>query len=312
MDDPRELRSEVPEWFADAMRVPREEGTVAVEGCPIHYFRWGDPASPGLILLHGGRAHARCFAFVAPLLAKQFHVVAYDMSGLGDSGRREEYSHELHAREVLAVALATGMVDGGRKPFLAGHSRGAGVVATAARNHPEEVGGVISIDIPMSTPSSGRAHSGVMTSWLPGEPRPNRVYPDLETAMGRFRLIPPQPCENDFLMEYMARHSLREVEGGWTWKFDPVVAAWGDGGPRIDGVDRSETLATFPCRLAIIYGQKSPFFDPASPAHLGDSPDGRIPVVMIPDAHHHVMMEQPIALATALNGILSTWLAEDG
>ena len=126
MDDPRELRSEVPEWFADAMRVPREEGTVAVEGCPIHYFRWGDPASPGLILLHGGRAHARCFAFVAPLLAKQFHVVAYDMSGLGDSGRREEYSHELHAREVLAVALATGMLDGGRKPFLAGHSRGAG------------------------------------------------------------------------------------------------------------------------------------------------------------------------------------------
>ena len=39
--------------------------------------------------------------------------------------------------------------------------------------------------------------------------------------MGRYRLAPPQECDNRYLMDYMAYHSLKEIEGGWSWKFDP-------------------------------------------------------------------------------------------
>ena len=47
--------------------------------------------------------------------------------------------------------------------------------------------------------------------------------PDIDTALGRFRLIPEQPCQHPYVVDYIARQSLRAVEGGWTWKFDPAL-----------------------------------------------------------------------------------------
>ena len=34
---------------------------------------------------------------------------------------------------------------------------------------------------------------------------------------------PPQKVNEAYLFDYMAYHSLKEVEGGWTWKFHPSV-----------------------------------------------------------------------------------------
>jgi hypothetical protein len=44
---------DAPQWLVDALQVPREEGWVTSEGCEVHYFRWGDPANPPLLLMHG-------------------------------------------------------------------------------------------------------------------------------------------------------------------------------------------------------------------------------------------------------------------
>ena len=32
--------------------------------------------------------------------------------------------------------------------------------------------------------------------------------------------MPPQDCHNDYILDYIGRHSLKESDGGWTWKFD--------------------------------------------------------------------------------------------
>lgn len=308
MDELAELKSEVPEWFVDAMRVPREEGSVDVEGCSIRFLEWGNRANPGLVLMHGGRAHARCFAFIAPLLANQFHVVAYDFSGNGDSGRREEYPQELWVEEFRHVARATRMYEGNRKPFLAGHSRGGDVAMETAARYGSELAGLLLLDTAtLMPPQPNRQPPGEMIGWRPDmEMRPNKIYPDLETAMGRFRLSPPQPCANDFLMEYMGRHSLTELEGGWTWKFDPVSAYTGfqvgGSGPRRAWTPR--------CRTAIIYGEKSYFFGPEALPQVKTAAGPSVPVVVIPEAYHHIMLDQPLALASALNAVISTWLVE--
>ena len=39
--------------------------------------------------------------------------------------------------------------------------------------------------------------------------------------MDRFRTLPPQDVVLPYVREHVARGSLRRVEGGWTWKFDP-------------------------------------------------------------------------------------------
>src|SRR4030088_1089587 len=95
---------ETPEWFKRAVATPHSEHTVEVAGCRIRYLRWGDGRNPGLVLVHGGAAHAHWWSFLAPLFIHNYSVVALDLSGHGDSGRRELYPRRLWAEEVMGVS----------------------------------------------------------------------------------------------------------------------------------------------------------------------------------------------------------------
>src|SRR2546423_1912983 len=58
-----------PAWFARAVAAPFEDCFVEVDGARIHYLRWGQAGKPGLLLVHGGFAHAHWWDFIAPLFA---------------------------------------------------------------------------------------------------------------------------------------------------------------------------------------------------------------------------------------------------
>src|SRR5262249_26026218 len=72
---------------------------------------------------------------------------------------------------------------------------------------------------------------------IPTVDRPSRVYPTLEAALARFRLMPPQPAGNPYIADFIARRSLKRAplpngekgpDGsgeGWTWRFDPNMWA---------------------------------------------------------------------------------------
>ena len=78
----------VPAWFTRALASAPERRDVGVDGGRVHYRAWGEPGRPGLVLVHGGAAHSGWWDHVAPLLGTH-RVVAPDLSGHGDSGRRE-------------------------------------------------------------------------------------------------------------------------------------------------------------------------------------------------------------------------------
>jgi pimeloyl-ACP methyl ester carboxylesterase len=83
------MRPVPPQWFTEAVSTPFEVRTLTVTGCPINYLAWGSPDKPPLVLVHGGAAHAMWWSFLAPQLAQHYYVIAPDLSGHGDSGRRE-------------------------------------------------------------------------------------------------------------------------------------------------------------------------------------------------------------------------------
>ena len=58
---------------------------VTVNGLNIHYLDWGSAGKPPLILLHGIARTARTFDHVAPHFTANYHVLAVDMRGHGDS-----------------------------------------------------------------------------------------------------------------------------------------------------------------------------------------------------------------------------------
>lgn len=49
---------EAPAWFRRALDDSPDLGCVRVRHCDICYRTWGPPQRPGVVLIHGGAAHA--------------------------------------------------------------------------------------------------------------------------------------------------------------------------------------------------------------------------------------------------------------
>jgi pimeloyl-ACP methyl ester carboxylesterase len=134
--------------------------------------------------------------------------------------------------------------------------------------------------------------------------RPNRVYPDYETAKGRFVLSPPQKVNEPYLFDYMAYHSLKQVESGWTWKFHPSVFQL-QGDVHAHMLSQAKRIASASGHIVIVYGEESELFDADSAEYIRECGGGHIPMIGIPDARHHLMLDQPVAFACVLKTILA-------
>ncbi len=282
----------IPDWFYRAMATPYDETVIDVDGVPIHYLEWGDRSQPGLVLVHGGAAHAHWWTFLAPMFAENWHVVALDLSGHGDSGRRGDYSHEAWACEVMAVADNAAFPG---PPVLVGHSLGGMVTIQTASDHGDRLRGAVIVDTPVRRPDPESEEGARGRAF-----RKPGVYPDLETALSHFRLIPPQPCEHDFIFDHVARNSLHETEAGWTWKFDPALF-------KHTLVSLRDQLASVKCRVALFRGEHSVTVPPDTADYMYELMDRNAPVVTIPAAHHHLILDQPLAFVAALRTLLTDW-----
>ena len=282
-----------PAWFLEAVAAPYEEGSVSVKGTDIHYLEWGKRGQPGLVFVHGGAAHAHWWSYLAPFFAHRWHAVALDMSGHGDSGRRPDYSHDLWAQEVLTVAESVRFPG---PPVIVGHSLGGVVTIETAASHGDLIAGAVVVDSPVRgpDPESAEGASGRSPFKRPG------VYPDKETAVGRFRLIPDQPAENQYILDHIADHSVVETEAGWTWKFDPHLFEQ-------TLVSLHEELASVTGRIALLRGEHSVVVPPDVAEYMYGLMKRNAPVASIPDAHHHLIVDQPLAFVAALRTLLADW-----
>ncbi|MAK61309.1 MAG: alpha/beta hydrolase [Ponticaulis sp.] len=288
-----------PDWFSKAISTGYETRFVRVKGARVHYQSWSSPNKPGLLLVHGNGAHAHWYDFIAPYFAKRYNVVAMTFSGMGESDWRENYDMDTFSEEQIAVCEATGMFEHAQKPIIVAHSFGGFVTILTGARYGHRLEGTVIVDSPVNPPERERNRNRLRV-------RGNRVYPDLTTALGRFRLAPEQPCDNHFAMDYIARWSLKQVDNergkGWSWRFDPDI--W----QRFEfGEPASELLRKTACRIALFRGEESEIFPDEVRDYMEQLLDRKVPFVSIPHAYHHVMLDQPLAFVSALRALLADW-----
>lgn len=297
------MAAEMPDWFRQALDATAERGRTQVEGAEVGWLAWGDRSAPPMVLVHGGAAHAEWWRAIAPFLLGDHRVIAIDLSGHGHSSHREVYRPEQWADEVLAVAQDAGS---DRPPVVIGHSMGGFVTIVTAARHGASLRGAVVLDAPIRRPDpeSREASRGRFF----GQPK---TYPDLATAKEHFHLVPPQPCDNTWLLEHIAENSLHETDAGWTWRFDPYVFTRREGPAEVSAY--GEALAQASCRIAIVFGERSDIVDDEVRSYmaelLADSPAAvaGVPFVEVPEARHHLLLDQPLAVVTAIRAILASW-----
>ena len=303
--------TEAPQWFSDAIGVPYEEHWIEVDGCSIHYQYWGNRDvrlsgmdKPGILFVHGNGAHSHWWDFVVPSFMDDYRVAAVDLSGMGDSDHRDQYSAQLFAEEVMCVAADAGF---NNNTVLIGHSFGGSIARLAASIHGSMVQGLVLVDSALG-PARGRVRAPPgMTQRASGQrERPARSYATLAAASKRFKLRPHQPCANRYIIEYIAEHSVRNGSGGWQWKLDQMVFAKMIHNHQAAGRSPLSMISELECPVSLIYGRNSRFFPPEMVAALGEIFAAEN-LIAIEDAHHHLFLDQPLQFISKLQHLLQNW-----
>ncbi|HET9629512.1 MAG TPA: alpha/beta hydrolase [Novosphingobium sp.] len=282
-------RPPAPKWYIEAMRHAPEVSFTNVEGADIELLTWGEVGKPGILLVHGNFAHAYWWGPLGPLLGRHYRVCALSFSGMGRSGWRPAYNIDLQVAEIAAAAEAGGLFACDERPTLIAHSYGGEpALWTAAR-----IGDRFSRAILLEC--------GVNPVDQEGTIKPSvRTYPTMVDALSRFRLSPPQPeHHNLFILDEIGRQGLVQDDNGeWRWRFDPHF--WNKLGP----YNAWPALPQAKCPLTFLYGEESVLVDAAWAALQAEAaPKGTTFVPMVATGHH-MMIDQPLAVLSAIQSTI--------
>ena len=279
-------RESIPNWFWEAIDVEPVTKTVEVEECDVSYRHYEALGKPGMLLIHGMNAHSRWWDFIAPQLLDRYQVAAMDLTGMGDSDYRYKYSSNTYADEILAVLDDAKF---GTDSIVVAHSFGGYMAVRAANKAPDRFKALVMVDSGIRHPDDPIPEQ----IWMSGAR--SKIYPDKETALNRFRVQPPQPCENEFLLQYIARNSLMPVDGGWTWKFDEDLLT-----SLTDAERKPEEFQALTTTLGVIFGADSELFSRRTLEYMQELIPEPFLIKEIANAQHHLFLDQPQAFVESL------------
>lgn len=162
-------------------------------GVRLHYAAQGDARGEAIVFLHGWPDSWFSFSRVLPLLSGQYHVLAIDQRGFGDSERPESgYAIADLASDIVAFLDAVGIA----RTTVVGHSFGSFVARRVAVAYPERVARLVLVG------------SGITPV--------NDVTRDVRTAMVDL----PDPVPETFAREFQASTAYLPLPGEF---FDQIV-----------------------------------------------------------------------------------------
>jgi pimeloyl-ACP methyl ester carboxylesterase len=276
---------------------PPTDGWVDCNGLRLHYLDSAG-SGPPVLLLHGGSAHAHWWDFVIPALADRFRCVALDLRGHGESGRPADgdYSLAAHAGDVAAVVSALGLAGGA----VVGHSFGGWVAMVHAGRAGDTIGALAVVD---SRPTIG-VRSARMLEAL--RKLPHTRYATHADAVSRFRLMPSATNAAPDVLAHVARYAIiRDADGAYRPRFDRHALAGAS------AQDLTPHLRAARCPVLAVRAAHSEIVDTAA-LHAFRTALPGTELAEIAEAHHHVMLDQPAALAAVLGDFLARHLSRDG
>ena len=238
----------------------------------LHYVDWGNPDKPPLILLHGGRDHARSWDWTAMQLREDWHVICPDLRGHGDSewNMSGDYPITGYVYDLAQLVHQLGLAP----VTIVAHSLGGNIALRFTGLYPDQVRRLVAIEGLGPSPAMQEKRLEVsfderMRRWIHDKraaaARLPKRYASFEEAYARMMEA------NTYLSAEQGHHLtlhavMRNEDGSYSWKFDPYVHVW----PTIDlPYEEIETLwGQIDCPTRLIYGQDSWASDPQE--------DGRI------------------------------------
>ena len=257
----------------------------------LHYVDWGNTEAPPLLLLHGGRDHARNWDWVALALRDSYHIMAPDLRGHGDSewARGGQYAMIDYVLDVAQLLEQLQLF-----PItIIGHSLGGSIACQYSGVYPERVQRLVAIEglgPPPRHVRRGPAYER-MREWIAQmrsyAGRHVRRYASLDEAVQRLQEA------NKRLTAEQAYHltlhgTYRNEDGTYTWKFDNYVRSQS---PYAFNIEEARSIwQRITCPTLLLRGTESWSTDPMHDGRAGAFQ--QVHCVNVPRAGHWVHHDQ--------------------
>jgi esterase len=272
-----------------------ESHEVQVGRMRLHYLDWGTQGRPTLLFLHGGALTAHTWDLVCLALRDDYHCLALDQRGHGDSDWADDADYSIGAQ----LADTKGFVDklGLDKFILAGMSLGAINSLAFAVAHPERLSHLVIIDAgpEMRRPGSSRIRDFV-----------NEVQETVTVEAIIEKALKFNPRRDPTILRRSLMHNLRQQpDGTWKWKYDTRrFKALGQNSHREERAALADGLARILCPTLVVRGGESDVFHEEDGIRLAQRlPDGKF--VTVPNAGHTVQGDNPKGLVAELRRFLA-------
>jgi esterase len=266
----------------------------------FHYLDWGNKHLPTIVFLHGGALNAHTWDLVSLALRDNYHCVALDQRGHGDTdwahvddSGNADYSMEAQLGDTKGFADHLGL----DKFILVGMSLGAINSLAFAVNHPERLSHLVIID---AGPEMRRPGSSRIRDFVQGVQETVTIEAIIEKAL-EFN-----PRRDPKILRRSLMHALRQQpDGTWKWKYDTRrFQALDQEKQRAARAALADGLSRITCPTLIVRGGESDVFHEEDGIRLAQRlPDGKF--VTVPRAGHTVQGDNPKDLVAELRRFLT-------
>jgi esterase len=261
----------------------------------FHYLDWGNKGRPTIVFLHGGALNAHTWDLVCLALREDYHCVALDQRGHGDSDWSPDADYTMGAQ----LADTLGFVDhlGLDKFILVGMSLGAINSLNFAINYPERLSNLVIID---AGPEMRRPGSSRIRDFVNGVAETVTIESIIEKAL-EFN-----PRRDPKILRRSLMHALRQQpDGTWRWKYDRRrFQVLDQEKHRAERAALADGLSRVTCPTLIVRGGESDVFHEEDGIRLAARlPDGKF--VTVPKAGHTVQGDNPKDLVVELRRFLT-------
>ncbi|MCB1739493.1 MAG: alpha/beta hydrolase [Gammaproteobacteria bacterium] len=272
----------------------------------LHYVDWGNRDAPPLLLVHGGRDHCRNWDWVAEQFRQDYHIIAPDLRGHGDSQWSIGGNYHLadYVYDIAQLLHQTGLTP----VTIIGHSLGGAISLHYSGAFADNVTRLVAIEgmgrPPEKRTEEQRAPTERFGQWLTEmrelSGRIPKRYPTLEDAFERMRTANPHLSADQ--ARHLTEHGVNQNEdGSYSWKFDNYVRLHSPFSMR--GWDTVEFWRGIRCPTLLVRGTESWATDPQTDGRIQYFHDARC--LALDGAGHWVHHDRFEAFVAAVKAFLA-------
>ena len=243
------------------------EHDVSVGQLRFRYLDWGTKGLRPILFLHGGALTAHTWDLCCLALRDEFHCVALDQRGHGDTDWAPDADYSIGAQREDIRGFADRL--GFDRFVLVGQSMGAINGLAFAVTHPERLSALVMID---AGPEVRRRGSSRIREFVNGGAKPETLEEIIERALAF------NPRRDRQILRRSLMHNLRQQpDGSWSWKYDRRRFQRLDHDTHLAERRRlADDLANVTCPALVVRGAESDVFHQDDAEHLAKNfPDGR-------------------------------------